>query len=178
MNDQLVHWQDRTEDEHVLRLARAILLPPRDQLDQGRGILNMNANDNGIESLLESGDFDYRIPPPVGWTPLAEWSDLRNPDWLPDWLTRSEGCEVCGAAFVEIDALLLGATVINAVRAEPFQAHVDGTQRVLGARYICHAGHPACHKPMDPVLLAILGGGVAVGLAAMKYAGWLTGKGN
>lgn len=130
----------------------------------------MNANDNGIESLLDDhDDFFYRLPPPKGWTPLADWSDLRNPDWLPDWLTRSKGCQVCGGAFVEIDAVLLGTTVINDVRCDVRGAYVDGTQRVLGARYICQFGHATPHQPPDPIMFAILGGAMTVALAAMTY---------
>lgn len=132
----------------------------------------LEANDNGTPSALGS-DFD-RWPPPHDWLWLLEDNELRNPDWLPDWLTRKDGCPQCGGAFVEIDALKLGTTVIKRVETHdasaPFAgAVVYGAQSVQGARYVCCEGHTTLHHPPSPAMLAILGGGALLGILAM---GW------
>jgi hypothetical protein len=123
------------------------------------------ANDNGVETLLGWDDI-YRPPPPYDWACLMEHDEHRNPDWLPEWLVRRQGCPKCGGAFVEIDALKLGTTVINTI--SPEKGIVYGGQRILGARYVCCDGHATLHQPPDPALLAVMGGGGLIGVLAMS----------
>jgi len=105
------------------------------------------------------------------WTPIPEFSELRNPDWLPDWLVRKDGCDKCGAAFVEIDALLLGVTTLNdtVTVVSPSFVYVEGTQRIIGARYVCTEEHRVGHTPRDPMATLLMGGIVSMVLSAYMY---------
>jgi hypothetical protein len=122
----------------------------------------MLANDNAVESVL---DLDTVLPLPSGWTRLWGWDELRNPDWLPERLTRVEGCEKCGGAFVEIDAVKLGGTLIEGLDAS--KGTVRGLQKITGVRYICCDGHATCHEPLPYWALPVVG--VAAIFAAALY---------
>lgn len=111
------------------------------------------------------------------WTPIPESSELRNPDWLPDWLVRKDGCDKCGAAFVEIDGLFLGVTTLNdtVTVASPNFVYVGGTQRVIGARYVCTEEHRTDHTPRDPMTTILIAGGVLGGILSMALGAYMYG---